>query len=525
MKVNIDFFKYKYDLIKLTKKKISSSLFKYLKDNTSTYEFYLNSNYDTTHTIKGRILNKRSLKNLNFYNIEIEPNKIIQISLNKKLKENNNDNNSKDNKKQESNNIKLKTGDIIECTGIKTKTLSGSDTLELNINQNNNLNVISQCFSPLPKYNYGLKDQETIYNKRYLDFIINSHKKELIILRHKVTNYLRNYLIKKNYIEVETPILSNTKSGAIAKPFITKHEALNKELYLRVAPEIHLKKLIISGFNNIFEIGKNFRNEDISTKHNPEFSSIELYSAYKNYKYMIELNEELLTNIFKNFSYLNNETLTNTIKFDYYDIIETLENLMHIKFKDVFISNNKKENKFEFNKLIKNYYENVFTIKYNIDKSSKKLTLKEMLEDIIEIEIENKCNFNNISVIMHHPIIISPLAKELESKNNDFYENLFSERFEVFYKGFEIVNAYSELNCYKQQEERFLEIENNHNIDKIHDKKDKLTEGEKDFIDALSYGMPPTAGYGLGIDRLVMILSNSNNIKDVISFPIMNKRQ
>ena len=400
----------------------------------------------------GRVILVKEFSNIIFAEVIVDTYKKIQISIDKNT-----------------NNIKIKTGQVILFSGVKILTKAKTETLLLN-----NLEILSSSDNHFPKANsfQGLKNLEVRYEKRYLDYIINYQNKEKLIKRNEVIQFLRNYLTERDFLEVETPTLINTDSGANAKPFITHHNSLKKDLFLRVAPEILLKKLIISGFDKIFEIGKNFRNEDLSPRHNPEFTSCEFYSVGWNYLKLMDFTIGFIAEAFEKFK--DNEKI---LSFKFIDCIELLENKFNCKLINLSES--------DFLKLIPD--------EPNISK-------EDTLNNILEIEIE-KILDEHPTFVFNHPTLISPLSKRIESYTN------FTERFEFYIDKIELINSYSELTDYKDQKER-LSI------------KDK----DKDFIEALSYGMPPTGGWGLGIDRLVMILLNESNIKEVICFPLMNKR-
>lgn len=516
-------------------------------------KFNLSTNSITLkqYVFKGRILVVRSSSNLIFGEIEVEPTKFIQIVIDKKYFNESkvNIDNIEDNSFALLNQSKIrslpKAGDNLLISGYKYKTLKNNHTLLIK-----SLEIITTTNQHLPKYNHSknvIKNSEVKYSKRYLDLMINTDSKNVLIKRHEIINYIRQFLISKDFIELETPTLSSSKSGAIATPFITKHEALKRNLFLRIAPEIHLKMLAVSGFTKIFEIGKNFRNEDISVRHNPEFTTCELYVGYWSYIELIAFTEDFIRNMFdkfyskkifdKDLKTSSSENIENNKEIDeeneivdysqfkYIDIIEELESLFNIS--DIA---NKSEKEFE--KLIVDFY-NKDKSKDNKNKENK-LTLLEKLDYIITNYIEAKIT-KQPTFIIHHPVIISPLSKKLDSAP------LFTERFEFYLNKMEIINAYSELTDHEDQRRRFNlddpnEPHKNNILDNtasssiaeankiIKNKEKNNNDADLEFVDALSYGLPPTGGWGLGIDRLVMILLNQNNIKDVIAFPMMNRR-
>lgn len=463
----------------------------------SSFSQFAQAEQESEHHIRGRVTGFRSMSNLSFCELEIEPDKFVQLLLSKDFMQ----------KFKIESDVHLKTGIIISASGNKTKTIKGQDSIQVK-----DIQVLSDCHRPIPKVHHGLKDPESRYEKRYLDFISNPQNKSVVYLRHNITNFLRQHLIKLDFIEVETPILSNTKSGAIATPFITYHETLKRDLFLRVAPEIHLKMLTISGFNRIFEIGKNFRNEDISTRHNPEYTSCEFYAAYWNYVDLLDFTKKFIIELFEKFydvSDTNQEDIIDFRDFSYFDLIEVFEGLLGCKLDSI--------EEEVFLKEVQNYYEGNQD-KYIKNDDGGKLDPVEMINRIIEVEVEEKIG-NNPTIILHHPICITPLANKMVS------HPLFSQRFEVFVRRMEIINAYTELNDHQEQKQRFLAVETSQkNPKKNKEGEVELQIGDKEFVEALAYGMPPTAGWGIGLDRIVMLLSKHKNIKEVITFPIMNKR-
>lgn len=469
-------------------------------NNVDVYdEFRKNPIEKKSYCFRGRVGVVRKSSGYIFADIEVEPAKFLQIVLIKKDNDNENS--------METSIFKFKAGDIIEFTG--TNYFTKMNTQSILIQE---LHIITTTEQHFPKGNkhQGIKNPEVKFTKRYLDFIVEEKSKIYIIKRHEIISFIRNYFIERDFIEVETPILSNYKSGALALPFETKHNSLNKYLYLRVAPEIHLKMLIVSGFNKIFEIGKNFRNEDITPKHNPEFTSCEFYCAYWNYLDLLVFTKQFITDIFSKFYNESKESkeIIDYNNFIIIDSIELLEKLLKVNLKSV--------GEEDFNTIIDNF------IKENhseslIDEESSLAKTEFIIEEYVEKIIDNKPTF-----IVNFPVSISPLAKR-----NELYP-AFAERFEFYINKIELINSYSELNEYKEQEQRFANLSKSNKLknDKA-DKADKINKdnkADKEFVEALSYGMPPTGGWGVGIDRLVMMLLSVNNIKDIIAFPLINRR-
>lgn len=423
-------------------------------------------------SIAGRIITKRILGKTTFLKIQ-DYNKEIQIYIKSDQFPNN---------YYKKHILNLDTGDIINVIGIIFKTY----TNELSI-LGKKILLLTKTLHNLPSKFYGLKDQETKYRKRYLDLICNIYVKKIFQKRSKILKKIRIFMEKKNFLEVETPMMHYVSGGANAKPFITYHKKLNRNMFLRIAPELYLKKLIIGGFNKIFEINRNFRNEGISLKHNPEFTMMEAYIAYSTYQDMMIFLENLINFLIKNFfnSYY--------VKFDKYKL----------NFKKPFIKMTMKESILKFHPYIVSSDLNSFektkkiTEKLKLD-TNKCDSLGKLIYLIFEKTIEKK--IIKPTFITEYPIEISPLAKKITENKN------FTERFEFFICGYEIANGFSELNDPLEQKERFK------NQKKIYD---------KNYIKALEYGLPPTSGIGIGIDRLIMILTNQKNIKDVILFPTL----
>jgi len=384
-------------------------------------------------------------------------------------------------------------GDFVELKGFLTKTKKGEKTLETR-----DYKILAKSLLPLPEKWHGLKDVEERFRKRYLDLLFNDDIKEKFILRSKIVKEIKNFLEKNDFIETETPILQPLYGGAKAKPFKTYLNAFDMEMYLRISPELYLKRLLIGGFEKVYEIGRCFRNEGVDRSHNPEFTMLEFYWAYTDYKRLMRFTEEMFKEVLKK--------IFGTLKIRY-------EN-KEIDFKAPWP-------RIEFNVLIKKY------TKIDLDeintealrKKAKELLGFDVKGDKPEIadEIYKKyCRpkiWNPVFVI-HHPVGFQPLAKAL-NKNPKKLAN-----FQLIVAGFEIVNAFSEQNNPLEQKRIFEEQE------RI--KKEGFEEAQpmdKDFIEALEYGMPPAAGFGMGIDRLAALLTNSHALREIILFPTMKKKK
>jgi lysyl-tRNA synthetase class 2 len=425
----------------------------------------------------------------------------------------------------------LKRGFIIGIEGNPYKTKSGEISLLAS-----NLKILSLCNFELPdtkrKDKQSLTNFELRYEKRFLDLIVNNKNKEYYIMRSKIISFLRNYLEKEGFLEVETPILSKKAGGALAVPFETYSQAIKSKLYLRIAPELYLKQLIIGGYEKVFEIGKNFRNESISIRHNPEFTSCELYKAYADYTYMIDFTKNFLKDLclhLFNRTYIEIDTSFSTCENNILSIEKKETEIIKIDFGQdyqIFDVNTELEKHFNtslsqamekelyYSKLEKLYQDLIQKdkeFKHKISASEKNLSLKKKIDKLIEYVIEPKCV--GPSFIANHPILLSPLAKAHENNKN------IAERFEFFINKVELINSYSELNDANEQKLRFIEQSNLKN-DNAFD--DEIHPTDEDFLEAMSYGMPPTAGWGLGIDRLCMFFIGLQNIKEVILFPLMN---
>lgn len=426
---------------------------------------------------------------------------------------------------QEKFNWFLEYADLGDFFGIKGKVMK-TNKGELTI-QVFDIVMLSKALRPLPDKFHGLADIEERYRRRYVDLIVNPDTKNTFLQRSKIITELRNFLNNKGYLEVETPILQEVYGGAAAKPFVTHHNTLKTDLYLRIATELHLKRLIVGGFEGVYEIGRLFRNEGMSPKHNPEFTTIEIYVAYQDMNFMMNLTESCikhLINIIQNKLIL--EYNGNTLNFEKpWRKISMVESIKQAKIKD---------NEFTsyFSEIIEmiQQYHNIIDDKIRNEskirayelalKLAKKSNLKipphyNSIGHIINLFFEEFVEDTLIqpTFITDYPIEISPLAK-LKSNSKEF-----TDRFELFIGGREYANAYSELNDPFQQYQRFSQ-----QVKEKDSGNDEATEMDLDFVEALEYGMPPTGGLGIGIDRLVMLITGQDSIKDVLLFPHMKPR-
>jgi len=384
----------------------------------------------------------------------------------------------------------FEVGDIIQATGYPFVTQTGELTLHCT-----DIKIVTKAIHPLPEKFHGLQDHEIKYRQRYLDMIVNPEVKNLFKLRSKIVSIIRRFFEEKGFLEVETPMMHPIPGGANARPFITHHNALGVERYLRIAPELYLKRLVVGGMEAVFEINRNFRNEGIDHTHNPEFTMLEFYWAYHTYEDLINLTEELFARLIKE---LNLPT-----KIKYGDLeIDFSTPFKRIKWEDaiVEIAGYPREKLRDREALIEFLESN----KIEVDKN---LSIGKLQEEIFDNFIEDK--LINPTFLTHYPIDISPLAR----RNDEDPE--IADRFEFFIAGKEIANGFNELNDPIDQYNRFKAQVASKESD------DEAMHMDIDFVRALSYAMPPTAGEGIGIDRLIMMLTNQHSIRDVLLFPAM----
>jgi lysyl-tRNA synthetase class 2 len=375
-------------------------------------------------------------------------------------------------------------GDIIGVEGELFKTNTG----ELSIKVTEAV-LLTKSLKPLPEKHQGLVDVEQRYRKRYLDLLVNEESREVFLARSKIISETRSYFDSSGFIEVETPMMHPIPGGASAKPFVTHHNALGMDLYLRIAPELYLKRLVVGGFEKVYEINRNFRNEGLSTKHNPEFTMLEFYSAYEDYEFQMDFVEALL----KHLSNLEQSK-------------RSFKKFKRVSFDDALTKNtslNKKDlddidslRKFAQTLKIENF---------------KTLSVGKLKAEIFESEVEDK--LTEPTFIYKYPLEISPLSRKSEADEG------YVDRFELFIDGKEIANGFSELNDPEDQLERFkMQMEDKEKGD------EEAMEMDLDYIEALEYGLAPCAGVGIGLDRLVMLLTGIDSIRDVILFPQLKNK-
>lgn len=387
-------------------------------------------------------------------------------------------------------------GDIIGAEGILFKTKTGELTLKVQ-----KIRLLTKTLRPLPDKFHGLADHEMRYRQRYLDLLVNEDTRRVFAIRSQLIAGIRKFLIHQNFIEVETPMMQVIPGGAVARPFKTHHNALDMELYLRIAPELYLKRLVVGGIEKVFEINRNFRNEGISTRHNPEFTMLEFYQAYADYRDLIDLTEAMLRTLAIE--------ILGTAQLTYQD--QTLD------FAKPFQRLTLKESIPFYNPEIKlAELENRETAKALAQRLEisvhEHAGLGKIQYDIFEKVVERK--LKQPTFITEFPIEVSPLAR----KNNN--NPLIADRFEFFVGGQEIANGFSELNDPEDQAERFRQQVKEREAGDL-----EAMYFDEDYITALEHGMPPTAGEGIGIDRLAMLFTNSASIRDVILFPLLRPQK
>lgn len=387
----------------------------------------------------------------------------------------------------------LEVGDIVNITGYAFVTKTG----ELSIHANA-CKILTKSIIPLPEKFHGLTDIEARYRQRYVDLIMNPSVKETFILRSRIIALVRRFFEERGFLEVETPMLHPIPGGANAKPFITRHNALNVDRYLRIAPELYLKRLIVGGFEAVFELNRNFRNEGMDHSHNPEFSMIEFYWAYRTYEELITLTKEF-------FAYLL-EKLNLPTKLPWGDVEVDFSKWSVLSYKESLHS---------IGNIPESALENAKSLETHLLQKGVKLESNlnyGKLQDVAFSEfVESK--LIHPTFITQYPIDISPLAR----RNDE--DPSIADRFELFIGGKEIANGFSELNDPLDQYERFLA-----QVRQKDAGDEEAQYMDEDFVNALGYGMPPTAGQGIGIDRLVMLLTNNKSIKDVLLFPAMKSQ-
>lgn len=383
-------------------------------------------------------------------------------------------------------------GDILGAKGVLFKTNKGELSVKVT-----HLELLVKSLRPLPEKFHGLTNKEMAYRQRYVDLIMSEDSRHVFKTRSKIVNFIRNFLIEKDFLEVETPMMHPVLGGAAARPFTTHHNALDMPLYLRIAPELYLKRLVVGGFERVFEVNRNFRNEGLSSRHNPEFTMLEFYLAYADHNDLMDITEEMFKGIA--------QSVTDSGVVEYQDQqldfnqpfhrLSVADSILHyneslsaadLKDRDVLVA-----------------YAETLNVPIHDNYGLGKVQI-EIFEKTVEEQLMEP------TFITQYPVEVSPLSR----RNDD--DDFVTDRFELFIGGREIANGFSELNDPEDQAERFKK--------QVEDKAagdDEAMEYDADYIRALEYGMPPTAGQGIGIDRLVMLFTNSPSIRDVLLFPHM----
>ena len=462
--------------------KRNTSVSKFLNVNSDLFQTEEKRDENRNYTVAGRIKFFRLMGKASFLKVEDESG-VLQIYV------------SRDNLPEgfynETFKKTIEVGDIIEVSGYPF--ITGKGELSLHVN---GLQILTKAISPLPEKFHGITDKELRYRQRYLDLIMNSEVRKTFHIRSKVISLTRRFFENKGFLEVETPMMHPIAGGANAKPFTTHHNALGVDRFLRIAPELYLKRCIVGGFEAVFEINRCFRNEGMDATHNPEFTSIEFYWAYKTYKDLIILTKEYFEYLFQN---LDLPTVLPygevEIDFEKFSEIPLIQSLTDIGGVPANITEDK-------DKIIAH-------LKAANVEVNEKMNLGQLQGELFDEYVEEK--LINPTFITEYPVEISPLARRNDEKPH------LTDRFELFIAGKEIANAFSELNDPIDQLARFegqMEAKESGGDDEAH-------EMDEDFVNALSYGMAPTAGQGIGIDRLVMMLTNQHSIRDVLLFPAM----
>ncbi len=461
--------------------KRNTTIKKYLNVNADIEQLESKRDENRSYIVSGRIKFLRIMGKASFVKIEDESG-LLQIYV------------ARDNLPEGFYNTifkkNIEVGDIIEVGGYPFVTGQGELSLHAD-----SLTLLTKSINPLPEKFHGVTDKEIRYRKRYLDLIMNAEVRKTFQTRSKVISLTRRFFEDKGFLEVETPMMHPIAGGANAKPFVTHHNALGIDRYLRIAPELYLKRLIVGGFEAVFEINRNFRNEGMDATHNPEFTSIEFYWAYKTYKDLIAITKEYFAYLFE---HLNLPALLPygelSVNFDNFQEIPLIESLTSIGGVPAEVAQ-------DAEKIYAYLKEKSINVKPN-------LNLGQLQGELFDEFVEEK--LIDPTFITEYPVEISPLARRSDENPE------ITERFELFIAGREIANAFSELNDPVDQLGRF-----EGQMDAKDAGDDEAHEMDKDFVEALSYGMAPTAGQGIGIDRLVMLLTNEHSIRDVLLFPAM----
>ncbi len=438
----------------------------------------------TVVTVAGRLMSKRGMGKASFCDLQDREGRIqLYIKVNEIG--------------EESYNLvkKYDIGDIVGVKGEVFRTRRGEISIKAQ-----EVELLSKSLQPLPEKWHGLKDVDLRYRQRYVDLIVNPEVKDTFIKRSKIIKGIRKFLDDRGYLEVDTPILNTIPGGAAARPFITHHNTLDIDMYLRIATELHLKRLIVGGLEKVYEMGRIFRNEGMSIKHNPEFTTIELYEAYTDYKGMMELTEQLVSTVAtevlgtSQITY-QGEEIDLTPPWNRMTMIESIEKYTDMDFNTIRTDE-------EARATAKSLHVHVE------DNDTRGKIINTVFEECVEEKLVQP------TFIMDYPVEVSPLAKRKAD------EPELTERFELFITRREMANAFTELNDPIDQKERFIK-----QVEAREAGDEEANMMDDDFINALEYGMAPTGGLGIGIDRLVMLLTDSYSIRDVLLFPTMKPKE
>lgn len=461
--------------------------FKVVKYHVSHSAKFIVDNFEDMEgkdvSIAGRLISKRDMGKASFCDVRDRDGKIqIYVRVNEMGKD------------EYEGFKKFDIGDLVGVKGEVFRTKKGEISVK-----SNEIQLLSKSLRPLPEKWHGLKDVDLRYRQRYVDLIVNPDVRQTFITRSKIIRSIRAFLDERGFLEVETPLLNVIPGGANARPFITHHNTLDIDLYLRIAPELYLKRLIVGGLEKVYELGRMFRNEGMSVKHNPEFTLIEVYEAYTDYVGMMELTESLISKAAQDvlgttvITY-QGEEIDLTPPWRRMTMIEAVKEYAGVDFDKVATDEEARE------------IANEKSLKVE-EGATKGEILSLLFEEFAEKHLVQP------TFIMDYPVEVSPLTKRKPDRPE------LTERFELFITGREMANAYSELNDPIDQKERFLD-----QVKKREAGDEEANMMDEDFITALEYGMPPTGGLGIGVDRLVMLLTDSYSIRDVLLFPTMKPR-
>ena len=382
-------------------------------------------------------------------------------------------------------------GDIVGVRGVMMRTNKGELTVHAN-----EFVLLNKTMRPLPEKFHGVSDQEIRYRQRYLDLITNEDSRHVFRLRSQIVQKIREFFVGRDYLEVETPMMHSIPGGATARPFVTHHNAMDMELYLRIAPELFLKRLVVGGYERVFEINRNFRNEGLSTRHNPEFTMLEFYEAYADYRDLMDLTDELI-------AMLATDVVGKT-QINYQGLeLDLSQSPRRLTMAESLV---------EYAGIAENDIENESVLRDALNRLNLKIEdvwgVGKLQMELFEEQVESR--LEQPTYITEYPAEVSPLARRNDKNGN------VTDRFELFIGGREYANGFSELNDPIDQAERFK-----NQVELKDTGDDEAMHFDQDYVDALEYGLPPTAGEGLGIDRLVMLLTDSPSIRDVLLFPLM----